>query len=69
MLGASEVQGALAWRGRGVGLCVLVASLAVAALPGCANVRVNVGCQPTAPTVTNAPQHRIQRSRACGVSL
>ncbi|MHB8303640.1 MAG: hypothetical protein ACYDC6_12495 [Acidobacteriaceae bacterium] len=61
--------GRWAWKGRGVGLSLVLLTLALGALTGCATVRVNVGCQATAPTVTNVPHPRIQKSHVCGVNL
>ncbi|MHB1794616.1 MAG: hypothetical protein ACYCPO_06580 [Acidobacteriaceae bacterium] len=45
-------------------LCVAVALLPLA---GCADVHVELGCQKTAPTLTNAPTHIIEKSPVCGL--
>jgi hypothetical protein len=36
-------------------------------LTGCANIHVELGCQSTAPILTNTPSHTIQRHPACGL--
>ena len=45
----------------------LVAFFALAVLLGCAGVRVELGCQSSAPTVTNPPSHTNQKHPVCGL--
>ena len=46
---------------------LLVFGFSLMLVNGCANIRVDLGCQSSAPTVTNAPSHTNQKHPVCGL--
>lgn len=56
------------WPGKRWSLAVLFSILMLLpAFTGCADIRVDLGCQPGAPTITSAPSHTNQRHPVCGL--